>query len=277
MTKFQLRFSQALAHKPKGNSKSKSDGHSEPFDPFESPPPELFIADLPPSHKLVLNKFAIVPEHFILATSAFKEQTHLLEEADLAATYACLRAYKTEGLELYAFFNSGEHSGASQRHRHIQLLPVQSMTAGLESKGAWSPLIDRLVADGASLPFATFAAPLPADISPRRLHELYLSLYYKACAATGIESTQNEGEAQINYNIGLTDSSLVVCPRRAEGVNIVASQGEGFVGLNGTLLAGTLLVKSEVEWDILRSGQEQLHKVLGAIGFPAPVASSGKL
>jgi ATP adenylyltransferase len=101
----------------------------------------MLIAELPPSHILVLNKFAIVREHFILATKAFKEQTDLLEADDLGATYACLKEWRVHGKELFAFFNSGEHSGASQPHRHIQLLPVESMTEGLNDD-TWKPMID---------------------------------------------------------------------------------------------------------------------------------------
>jgi sulfate adenylyltransferase (ADP) / ATP adenylyltransferase len=74
----------------------------------------------------VLNKFAIVPEHFILATTAFAPQTHLLEKEDLEATWACLQAYDSttfgavasEGGDgrkqsggLYAFFNFSPLSG----------------------------------------------------------------------------------------------------------------------------------------------------------------------
>jgi ATP adenylyltransferase len=92
---------------------------------------------------LVLNKFAIVPEHFILATKEFKEQTHLLEEDDLGVAYACLQAWRDKGKELFAFFNSGEHGGASQPHRHIQFLPVDSMMGGVK-QGDWRPLMDKL-------------------------------------------------------------------------------------------------------------------------------------
>lgn len=103
----------------------------------------MTVAELPPSHILVLNKFAIVREHFILATKVFKEQTDLLEPLDLGATYECLKAWRAHGKELFAFFNSGEFSGASQPHRHIQLLPVNSMTDDLESD-AWNPIVDTM-------------------------------------------------------------------------------------------------------------------------------------
>jgi ATP adenylyltransferase len=116
------------------------------IDPFEKPPPALHIADIPishPSHLLVLNKFPIIAEHFILATKSNKKQTHVLEQDDLEATYACLKAWHDESKQrrLFAFFNSGEHSGASQPHRHLQFLPVESMREGDATSG-WDLLID---------------------------------------------------------------------------------------------------------------------------------------
>ena len=100
----------------------------------------------------MLNKYPVIAKHFILATRAFKKQTDLLEKSDLAATYACLRAWGAghEGAggaapppekRLFAFFNSGKRSGASQAHRHVQFLPVGEMGVG----AGWSLLVDRVV------------------------------------------------------------------------------------------------------------------------------------
>ena len=97
------------------------------------------------SFLLVLNIFPVIPDHFILATKDFKQQTDLLEKDDLEAAYACLKAYKDNGEELFGFFNSGDHSGASQPHRHIQFLPVESMRSGTEAGAKWNVLADNLV------------------------------------------------------------------------------------------------------------------------------------
>lgn len=115
------------------------------MDPFETPQKGLFIANVEPSHYLVLNKFPVIPDHFILATTAFKEQTDLLEEEDIGAAYKCLKAYQENGEELFGFFNSGDDSGASQPHRHIQFLPVESMRDGIEDPTEWNILVDRLL------------------------------------------------------------------------------------------------------------------------------------
>jgi len=62
---------------------------------------------------------------------------------------------------------------------------------------------------------------------------------------------------------------MVVCPRTLEGPMIKTSTAEsiGPVALNGTLLAGTLLVKSEAEWDTLHHDESKLSDVLGSIGI----------
>lgn len=63
---------------------------------------------------------------------------------------------------------------------------------------------------------------------------------------------------------------MVLCPRASEGTKIKGSNGEdvGPVALNGTVLGGTLLVKSEAEWDALRDDESKLKYVLSTIGFP---------
>lgn len=278
---FQLRFSPALANKPKGPPR---DPHKKPFDPFENPPPALKITDLGPAHFLVLNKFAVVPEHFILATAAFKQQTDVLEADDLACTLACIDAYEGQqegggGGGLFAFFNGGEHSGASQPHRHIQLLPVARMRDGLEEGGgsAWDVLADNLRTHRP--PFATFSEEIEPGITGAELHEMYLRLYGRACRAvarhsggsSGIDEVPATGEARISYNMAMTRRTLVVSPRLAEGADIAAADGRvlGSLALNGTVLAGTALVKSELEWEALRSDEGGLVKVLRGIGLPA--------
>jgi ATP adenylyltransferase len=115
-----------------------------PFDPFASPSEGLFISELK-SHILVLNKFPVIPDHFILATKDYKEQTHLLEELDLVTAHSCLKAYHDDGEELFGFYNSGEHSGASQPHRHIQFLPVDSMRSSMNDERSWNVLADELL------------------------------------------------------------------------------------------------------------------------------------
>lgn len=134
---------------------SREDPHTsiatlKKLDPFHEPSNTLLIAEIPAGHTthiLVLNKFPVVHNHFILATKDYKEQTHLLEQDDLAATIACLHEWEdshnedTRQKRLFAFFNSGRESGASQPHRHIQFLPLEDMAREPAAKD-WSLLVE---------------------------------------------------------------------------------------------------------------------------------------
>lgn len=68
----------------------------------------------------------------------------MLEQDDLAATHACLKAWEEnkQNGKLFAFFNSGEHSGASQAHRHLQFLSVEEMKRDQQDASSWDPLIE---------------------------------------------------------------------------------------------------------------------------------------
>lgn len=268
---FQLRFSPALTLKPKAPKPKKPNGKL--FNPFENPSPAMLVADLPPSHRLVLNKFAVVPEHFILVTKEVKPQTHVLEKGDIAATSACIQAYHAEGQELFAFFNSGPHSGASQPHRHLQLLPVERMKDGLEEVdrgGEWSVLAERLAISENTVPFKVFTRSISPDMSAEERYDTYLELYRRAVKSVYLGEVRTEGEAKISYNFAMTSRSMALCPRTAEGAVIQNKTGEdiGMVSLNGTVLAGTALVKNRAEWDALREDPDMLLGVLKGIGLP---------
>jgi ATP adenylyltransferase len=68
----------------------------------------------------------------------------------------------------------------------------------------------------------------------------------------------------------MTTSAMAIVPRRNEGASIKNDRGieVGSVALNGTLLAGTLMVKLEDEWNALRSDESQLDNILTTIGIP---------
>jgi ATP adenylyltransferase len=92
----------------------------------------LFFADIFSIHVCLLNKFNVVNHHLLLITRAFESQESLLTQADFEALAFCL-----EEFDSLAFYNSGSAAGASQPHKHLQLIPLP------------------MTAEGASLPIAT--------------------------------------------------------------------------------------------------------------------------
>ncbi|KIW23147.1 hypothetical protein, variant [Cladophialophora immunda] len=289
---FQLRYCPALKKKPQGDASGpKRDPTGPKFDPFENPPAELLVAQIPAqnaSHTLVLNKYPVIHNHFIIATKANKPQTDLLEEDDIGLTHACLRAWQDRRHDgsspcLFAFFNSGEHSGASQPHRHLQFLPVEDM-AGSNNR-EWRLLIDRMnvpvhpdlpLFQDPSLPILHFSTPLEPDASAADLHRKYVLLMQAALSATRSPgqpldqslAIERDGKTLISYNLAMTTDRMAICPRSQEAASIPGAGPESSVAINGTILAGTLMVKDETEWDVLRQTHSLLDDMLASIGFP---------
>ena len=73
----------------------------------------------------------------------------------------------------------------------------------------------------------------------------------------------------------MTTSAMAICPRRSNAATLdVAkddSEGTGCIGpveLNGTILAGTLMVKTEEDWNELRRDEGKLSHLLKMVGIP---------
>lgn len=99
-------------HKPHG-------GGQDHQDPFASPDPELLVARYA-HYYLLLNKFNVLSSHLLLVTRDAQPQDGTLSEQDFAAFWPLLCAHGAIG-----FYNGGPDAGASQPHRHFQLLPGQ--------------------------------------------------------------------------------------------------------------------------------------------------------
>jgi len=115
--KFIVRLTRSLANKPVQLDPASTGTKQQ--DPFAPPyNAAMHVGDVTPTHTAILNKYYVQPNHFILATKAFVHQTQPLDRADFAAIWTVLRE-----LPFLAFFNCGDQSGASQPHKHIQLVP----------------------------------------------------------------------------------------------------------------------------------------------------------
>jgi ATP adenylyltransferase len=152
------------------------------------------------------------------------------------------------------------------------------MKDGLPPGADWTVLADTLTSRPAL--FATFAEKISLDISGADLHAAYLRLYQQACRAVAAHSGEShvedeissEGETLISYNMAMTKNTLVICPRLAEGAKIHKDgQVAGTLSLNGTVLAGTALVKNEAEWEALKKDANALSQVLTRIGLSSLV------
>lgn len=130
------------------------------------------------------------------------------------------------------------------------------------------------------IPFTHFGRRFESEPSGDELLRTYNELYKLARQAVerfivanpqqlALHSTDG-GNLPISYNMAMTTNGMVVLPRRAEGAMCRRDDGSevGFVALNGTILGGTLMVKHQQEWNLLRAKPEVLDQLLLAIGIP---------
>ena len=86
-----------------------------PFIPWDT---RLEIKSINSKHTLILNKYPVQIGHMLLITNKWKPQNGWLDNDDFDA----IKNVDNDTTGLW-FFNSSKEAGASQPHRHFQLLP----------------------------------------------------------------------------------------------------------------------------------------------------------
>jgi ATP adenylyltransferase len=224
-----------------------------PPNPFAPPDAELVVGDITPTHFGVLNKYPVVAHHLLVVTREFVDQETLLDASDFAALAACLRAI--DGL---AFYNGGREAGASQPHRHLQLVPLPL------AAGAWNVPMEAVFdqwssGGGASrllrLPFRNaFAALEPSDFEASDGAARLLERYERMLAACGLgDDSANDGGRAANeperqrgpYNLLATRRWMLLVSRTREHFGTISVNALGF--------AGSLFVRDAAEMDALRA------------------------
>ncbi|MBD2415602.1 phosphorylase [Nostoc calcicola FACHB-389] len=237
------------AAKEKQEKQSASSGQEfNPFLPYEE---DLFVADISDTHVCILNKFNVVDYHLLIITRAFEEQESLLTLEDFTAMWACLADF--DGL---GFYNSGKSAGASQRHKHLQLVPLPLAPLGLQIP--IEPLLKEAqfqnsIATLPKLPFVHALALLnPSWVeSPFTGGEATLALYRTLLEAVGLDATQLGA-----YNLLMTREWMLIVPRSQEHFHSISVNSLGF--------AGALLVRNAEEMQLLKDQSPMI--ILKSVG-----------
>jgi len=191
-----------------------------PVNPFLPPEPELTVAPVSPTHLAVLNKYAVVEHHLLIITNTFVAQETPLDLADVEALWRCL----AEGPAL-GFYNSCREAGASQPHRHLQLVPLP--LAGVEE----GTPVDGLVRDG-ELPFPHAVAPFEPEAV--KAHAVLQEL---------LESI-GRTEPGAAYNLLITSGWMLAVPRTHDMAEGVSFNALGF--------AGSIFVRDDEQLELVR-------------------------
>jgi ATP adenylyltransferase len=125
--RFFVRVLSSLRRKDEARKK-QDDGSKgvESVNPFLPPEKDLIAADLTDTHIAVLNKFNVVEHHLLIVTRGFEDQDTLLTLQDFEALWLCMGEFNSLG-----FYNGGREAGASQKHKHLQLVPLPLASEGL--------------------------------------------------------------------------------------------------------------------------------------------------
>ncbi|KAL7420288.1 bifunctional AP-4-A phosphorylase/ADP sulfurylase [Cryptotrichosporon argae] len=254
-------------------------GKAEPFRPPYVP--ELYVGCLEgfegeEGMSVLLNKYAVLPEHILLCPPSYAPQALPPTPAQLAAAHAVLVAAARLPVprRMLGFYNGGEGAGASQGWRHFQAVdvgraPVEDWCAGLRFDR-----LDKAVIHP-SLPYLHIVHPLPpaadlpspptaqstedlADFLAPALMRL-LDLAFDALRRAG-------GDKNQGWNLLMTLEHLHLIPRSLPNYPL----GDACLELNALGYAGCLLVRStDEERRLLDSlGEDGLAKVLETCGVP---------
>lgn len=256
---FLLRVVSALARKDHADNEQpqNSSGTHKQDNPFLPYDQNLFVADISDTHVCVLNKYQVLDYHILLVTRSFQEQESPLTVKDFEAVLACLAEFN--GL---AFYNAGETAGASQRHKHLQMVPLP-LGPGIPPIPI-EPLWRTARFEGAmgivpGLRFRHALARMDSRWSASALEgarEL-VRLYGKMAGKIGLASG-GEGGDTVNpgpYNLLITREWIFLVPRSTECFEGISINALGF--------AGALLVKDEAQRQLvkIRGPMTALHRV----------------
>jgi len=199
-----------------------SDLHNNKADPFAWPiDPMLHIMDLNDQHCLIFNKFTIIKWHSLLITKLFETQHQHLRLIDFKESFYIMTALK--GL---MFYNSNPDAGASQSHKHIQIVPCNEFPSRL--------LLDEIDNYGRNLKGANtlpwynfchciyiFDRKLNEEREPSRI----LNNAYWKCAEKINNLALNAG-----FNLIATNNWLLMVKRKRDSYKGVKVNALGFIG-----------------------------------------------
>ena len=225
-------------------AEERSAAAGRPFNPFLPYEQALFVADVSETHVAILNKFNVVDHHLLIVTREFEEQRALLTLRDFEAWWRCLSEYESLG-----FYNGGAEAGASQSHKHLQLVPLPLAPQG--PPVPIEPLLAQVreAAGSATIPGFDFShafAVLGAAASGRAAAREAFKCYASMLEQVGLRPPSGSGtDLQSGpYCLIVTREWLLLVPRSREFFEAISINALGF--------AGALLVRNEEHLRTLR-------------------------
>jgi len=288
---FEIRLCPALQKKPTlptprfdPNIKSQEELPVQDYnggrpDPFAPPYiPNLHLGDLKDEEEdggeyvILLNKYSVIPHHFLMVTKEFQSQTSLLKPPELAQIYMLLDAGRKANRRFFAFYNCGDNSGASQPHKHVQFIPIEGddgppidgVAKALHLESPDKPF------SLTTLPYANhifrFTTPTsPTSSTTQSDVEATLANVFFSLLDLAISTVRHDPDyptGRPSYNVIMTLEHMHIIPRKHE-THTLRETGEK-LSVNALGFAGMLLVKSEEELEAVK--KEGWSSILKGVG-----------
>jgi sulfate adenylyltransferase (ADP) / ATP adenylyltransferase len=218
---------------------------ANPFLPWEQ---QLQVELLGSTHVLLLNKFPVQPGHLLVITRDWQPQASWLETGDWQVVAQVEQ--DTGGLW---FFNSCAAAGASQPHRHLQLLPrhsseiscplngmLQAQLGGGDAPWPWRYKLSRRHKGG------------PEHCSEERAAEL-ARIYLDHARDLGLGTPLQDPQPCHPYNLLFSDDWVMTVRRQQEHCAGFSLNALGFAGyLLATELSDLNWLRSNGPWRLLQ-------------------------
>lgn len=254
---FIVRILDNIKRKEKAKKEQKNKEKLDNYNPFLPYEEKLYVDDLGTSHVCILNKYNVVNNHVLVITKDFEPQENLLNFKDLEAFWMVLK--QVSGL---GFYNAGAVAGASQPHKHLQVIPfplapnsqgfpIENLVLNYRSK-----LKDLEVVTVDELPYLQAIAFINTiDKCPQECAKITEEIYHQMLEYLAIE---NNGKTSLgNYNLLVTKQWMMMIPRTQPKAESISINSLGF--------AGALLVKNQEQLEIVKQ-YKPLH-ILKKVGI----------
>lgn len=213
-----------------------------PFLPWER---DLEVCRLGQQHVLLLNKFPVQPGHLLVITADWQPQCGWIQASDWQA----VGQVAADCFGLW-FFNSCAAAGASQPHRHLQILPRPAGSASCPL----APLL-RAQLQPSDGPQSSAAWPWSYALQRRQAADdpdELAALYRQQSQLLGLGTPEADPQPRHPYNILFDDEWFLMVRRRREHCAGFSLNALGFAGyLLATEDSDLSWLESHGAWQLL--------------------------
>merc|ERR1712228_1085648 len=207
-------------------------------------------------YRILLNKFNLVPNHVLIITSEFIQQSLPLNITDFEIALNVIASMN--GL---CYFNSGPFSGASQPHKHLQIIPrnkafpIEDFTKNIhaknenqEQKEKENDNEDIKLYELKEYEFIHRVYLIENDSDYDKIYNAYLLIM------DAIKCDMNLSKDEtFSYNLIMTADFLFIVARKCDVYFDEEEFGKNVsLGINAVTFAGTFFCKSQQTLSMLK-------------------------